>query len=225
MHAHVPHSVPVGVGIALVGNEPVADRAQRIGLKEKSVAPVIERVEHEREVFVLLNHPIVAPELVGDHPIRPALPVAARHIEIPVVEKDPHLSLLRGDHALHGFLLEEVGDPRDRGVDRVVEPTVDDETLGETHGSDRGSPVAGAGDDLRRYGRWRAVDRGRAIPVGLCGLHWGSLDLVGHLPGFLLDGLGGDLRHSLVRRHDPDRQPDDDDAHRPSDVAGGRAQL
>ena len=63
---HVPHRIPVGVRIALVGDQLIGEAAERIGVEVVAVAAIVKRVEQHAEHVVLAQLVGVAPQLVGD---------------------------------------------------------------------------------------------------------------------------------------------------------------
>ena len=105
---HVPHGVPVVVGRALIGDLPVGEPADRVGVEDVAVALVVEGVEEHREVVVLPQLRRVAPHLVGDAPLRVRFAAPRRDVDVVVVEEDPRLGLLGGRLALVRLLLHEV---------------------------------------------------------------------------------------------------------------------
>jgi len=62
--------------------------------------------------------------------------------------------------ALHNrLLLDEVGDWRHHGVDRLIESAVDPDGCRETNGADRGTAECVAGNDCGRNGRRGPIER------------------------------------------------------------------
>ncbi len=166
---HVPHRVPVAVGVALVGDGLVDEAAGGVGVEEQGVAPVVERVDEEAEQVVVQHVERVAAHL-GRRPLarRRAVPAAARDVEVLVVEHHPRLGALGGGRALVGQLLDEVGHRRHGLVDRLVEPPVDAQR-GQQRDGAHGGLAAVAGDHRGRRRRGRAVDDDARLDRGELG--------------------------------------------------------
>ena len=162
----VPHRVPVAVRIPLVGDLLIDESAERVRVEEERVAPVVERVDQEAEQVVVQHVAGVALH-VGRRPFarRGAVPAAAGHVEVLLVEHHPGIGPLRRRRALVGELLDEVGDRRDVAVDRLVEPSVDAEPGRQPDGAHR-RPTAVAGHHRRRNRRRRVVDGGGRLRRG-----------------------------------------------------------
>ena len=154
----VPHRVPVAVRIALVGDLEIRETAQRVGVEEQRVAPVVEGVDEEAEQVVVQQVERVAAHL-GGHPLARwrAVPAAARDVEVLVVEHHPGVRALGGRCAIVRELLNEAGDRCDLRVDRLVEPPVHADSGGQPDGAD-GRLASLAGDHFRRNRRRRTVD-------------------------------------------------------------------
>ena len=154
----VPHRVPVAVRVALVGDLLIDEAAQRVGVEEQRVAPVVEGVDQEAEQVVVQHVERVAAHL-GGHPLarRCAVPAAAGHVEVLVVEQHPGVGALGGWRPLVRELLDEAGDRGDQRVDRLVELSVHAEPRGQPDGADGRLPAL-AGDHVRGNRRRRAVD-------------------------------------------------------------------
>ena len=156
---HVPHRVPVAVGIPLVGDGEVAQRAQRVGVEADAVAPIAERVEDHPETVVVAELGRVAPHLVG-HPLgrRRRVPHARADVDALRVERDPGLRALRGGRALVGHELNEVGDGPHAAVQRLVEQPVEPQAGCQLDGADGHAALSVADDHLRRARPRRTAD-------------------------------------------------------------------
>ncbi len=90
----------------------------------------------DAEVVVELEDvAVVAPQLVGGDAVGLAVVAARRDVEIVVVEEHPQVGGFGGGDALHRKLLDEAVDRRDRGVDFLVEPTVNPQRRGQPDGA------------------------------------------------------------------------------------------
>ena len=155
-----PHRIPIGVGSAFVDDRVVGPRAERICIKRESAAAVVEGIEHGAEVIVLAQPVRVATELVRDPLVGwRRVPASARHVDVLVVVRDPHVAALRLSLAEARRHLDETAEWFLAGVHIVVEHPVDFEWCGELDGAHGRLAGRGARDDLRRNGPRRAVDR------------------------------------------------------------------
>ncbi len=117
----------------------------------------------ERDVIVLEDVVAVAPHLVGDERVGPALPAAERHVEAVVVEEQPDLGLLGGRGAFDRLLLSQIGTAGTAAYTGFVETPVDVERRLEAHGPQRDAAVV-----VARHGGWSGR-RHRAIGPRLPG--------------------------------------------------------
>ena len=156
--AHVPHRVPVSIGIALVGDGEVSERAERVGVEGDPVAAVVERVEGDPERVVLAELGRVALHLVC-HPRRRRgrVPHAGGDVDVRRVEQNPGFRSLAGRRPLVRLLLDEVVEGGDSPVRRFVEDAVQTNAGDQPDGADGGPSLRVPGDD-RGGRRWhRAV--------------------------------------------------------------------
>ena len=159
---HVPDRIPVGVGVALVGELLVRPCAERIGVEVEAVAAVVEGVEEDSEGVVLAKLVRVAPHLVGDPlALGRRIPDARRDVHVLVIEEDPRLGPLGRRRARVRHQLDEAADGRDRPVDGLVEHAVELDGLVQPDRTDRHPALLVAVHHSRRDGRRRAIDESR----------------------------------------------------------------
>ena len=94
-------------------------------VKKDTVAPVVERIDHEAQAFVLGHAAGIPSHFVDDHSLRMALPAATRDVDVVVVEQNPDLRLLGRRRAFEGFTLDEVRCREHVAVDRFIELAVE----------------------------------------------------------------------------------------------------
>ena len=153
--ADVPHRVPVAVGLTLVDDRVVGERAERAGVEHEAAAPVVEGVEADADVVVLPQRGAVAPVLVGDPLLGRRRVVDPRaDVDVLVVEHQPHVGALAGRLPGGRHRLDEIAERRVLGVDGLVERAVDVERGRQPDGPHRGLAALVAGDG-------RGGDRGR----------------------------------------------------------------
>ncbi len=156
---HVPHRVPVVVGVPLVRELRVRPRPEGVGVEVEAVAPVVERIEQHAEEVVLAELAGVAAHLVRYPPaLGRRVPHPRRDVDVRVVEQDPRLRPLgrrlpRIRHQLH-----QARDGRHGGVDRLVEHAVEVEPLVVPDRADRHPPLVVASRHRRGHRRRGAVD-------------------------------------------------------------------
>ena len=157
--AHVPHRVPVTVGIALVRELLVGAGPEGIRVEVEAVAAVVEGVEEGGERVVLAELAGVAAHLVGDPlTLGGRVPDPGGDVDVDLVEEDPRLGPLGGGGADVGHLLDEPGDRGDGLVDPLVEHPVEADALGQPDRPDRGAPFLVARHHLGRDRGRRSVD-------------------------------------------------------------------
>ena len=161
---HVPHGVPVVVGRTLIGDLPVREPANRVGVKDVAVALVVEGVEEHREVVVLPQLRRVSPHLVGHAALGVRLEAPSRDVNVVVIEEDPRLGLLGGRLELVRLLLDEPADRFDGGVDRLVELPVDMDRIGHAVAAHRGRSRLSGGAGPRREKNDDERDHGECEP-------------------------------------------------------------
>ena len=144
-----PDGVPVGVGV-LVGDLRVGHPALRVGEEHVAVAAVVERVDHHREMIVVIEVGRVAAHVAHHAPRRIALPQPRADVDRVLVVRHPDLGLLGRGLALARLLLDEFVDRQRVAVDRVVEPAVEDQRLVQADRADRDAAVRVARHDGRR---------------------------------------------------------------------------
>ena len=158
---HVPDPIPRLV-LLIVGDGHVAQRAEGVGLEQVTVAAIVQRVDHERDVLVAEDVAVVAAQLVRHLAIGLTVPAPCRHIQIGVIEQDPRLGLLGGHLPLARFLLNEVGERRDGAVDGLLETAIQCEGSVEPH-RPHGHIVGRGAADQRRHRHLRHRLRGGAV--------------------------------------------------------------
>ena len=163
----VPHRVPVRVDVALASNLSVVQRAERIGVEQKAVATIVERVENDGEIVVVKNAASVASQLVGHDLLGVGVPVARRHVDVLVIEEDPDFGFLSRRLALVRLLLDESADGWDAAVDVLLEPSIQGDRGLERYRAQRNLAIGVARDDFRGCRRrgvrrcWRRATRFR----------------------------------------------------------------
>src|SRR5262249_46735721 len=128
---------------------------ERAHLEKEAIAPVVERVEEHREVFVLEDDVAVAPELGDDVALRMAVPAACGHVHVLVVEEHPDVGLLGRGLALPWQYLDEIADRLDRRVKFLVHAAVKLERLRQASRPDRGVALL-----VTVHYQWRKRRRG-----------------------------------------------------------------
>ena len=83
---------------------------------------------------------------------------ARSDVDVSLVEHDPGLGLLGGGSPLDRNLLDEAGDRSDRGVDILIELSIETDPLGQLDGANGRSPLLIAIHHLRRDRRRWAVN-------------------------------------------------------------------
>ena len=160
----LPQAVPVVAGL-LVGDLPVEHATLGIGREAESVATVIERVEHDRDVVVVVQVAGVTPHVAGDPTVGMGLPQARADVDVLVIEEHPDVGLVAGRATLGRFLLQEAARGGNRLVERLVEPAVEGERRGQARGAQHRMSLRVARDHLgrdRRILRRRRSDESKA---------------------------------------------------------------
>ena len=186
-HGEVPDRVPVQIHLRLVRRLRVDAPADRRHLEHDHVAPVVERVERPGEVVVPHDPDVVPPHLVRDDPVGARFPAAGDHVDVVVVEEQPHLGPLRRRRSLDRVVLDEVGHRRNLRIDLFIEIAVDVDPLPDACRA-HGDAAGVAHDHGGRYGRRRSEDLRRGGGDRLRrGLRSGSLRLA---CGYRREGKG-----------------------------------
>src|SRR6185295_18683888 len=77
-HRDIPHRVPVGAELTLVGALSIHARAERVDFKLKRVAPIVKRIEREADAIAHSDVIAVTPHFVGYHAVRLTFPRSYR---------------------------------------------------------------------------------------------------------------------------------------------------
>jgi hypothetical protein len=93
----------------------------------------VKGVQDDAEIVVLADVPPVAAHVVGDDARRLTVAAPGGDVEVLVVEQNPHEGRLRRELPLLRILLDEIGDCRQRAIDRLVEYRVDMRRFGDPH--------------------------------------------------------------------------------------------
>ena len=137
---HVPDAVPIPiVHLAVVTDEFVHPRADRVGLELERVAPVRKRVEQQRDAVVRVQHGVAVEARRDD---RVGVGVVTGHADVQRGGRvqDTDLRGLRGGCALVGLALPEIVGDR-RGLPRrLVQSAVQDDRLPEGNRPQRRPP-------------------------------------------------------------------------------------
>ena len=165
--SHVPHRVPVRIGVSLVRELRVGAGAERIGVEEDSVAAVVERIEQHGEGVVLTELSGVAAHLVG-HPLALGgrVPDPRRDVDICLVEQDPGLGPLGRRGSRVRRQLNEAADGGNRPVDGLVQHAVELDALVQPDRANRRPAPLVAGHHGRWNGSRRTVNESRIDHAG-----------------------------------------------------------
>ena len=162
----VPDRVPIIIiRHPLVADALVAKRPERIGLEEEPVAAVVERIEHDSEVLVLENIPMVAAHLVYDHPLGMAVPATRGDVDVLIVEKHPRFRFFGCRRPLVRLLLDEVADGRNARIGRVVELPIENDRFRDPGCAQRHPAPRVSGNDLGRYWGRRPMEKDRGLVI------------------------------------------------------------
>ena len=131
--ASVPDRIPVGVELPLVGDLPVGAAADRVDRNRTRCGDRGTCRATNPTLSSLADVAAVAAHLVGDHPIRLALPGAKRDVDVALIERDPELGLLVAGLPPSGSICMKSEMGLASAVQRLVEPPVNAQWLGQTN--------------------------------------------------------------------------------------------
>ena len=105
---------------------------------------------------------MVPTHLVGDHPLRMAVPAPDADVEVAIVEEDPRLGLLAGGLAFVRFLLDEASHRFHSRVSQIVQLAVENDGLDHAGCSQRDAPLGVTRHHLGSTRRGRGKSRERS---------------------------------------------------------------